>query len=141
MTQAIDCVGVVCFRDDHVLLIKRGKAPRYGQWSIPGGRIEAGESEIHAAQRELCEETSILARSFTKIETLKVDFGSGPYRLHDYAAIWVSGDPVAGDDAIEAEFVPISEIDNRIEWSETQRIIREGYEIVADILHLKSRNT
>jgi len=72
----INCVGIVCIRGDNVLLIKRGKPPRMGQWSIPGGRIEKGESELQAAARELFEETSIRANKFQKIETIDTDFGS-----------------------------------------------------------------
>jgi len=61
MTELIDCVGVICFRGEDVLLIKRGTAPRKGEWSIPGGRIEASETQRDAALRELFEETGIMA--------------------------------------------------------------------------------
>ena len=122
-----DCVGVVCIRGEDVLLIQRGTAPRKGEWSIPGGRIEPGETESQAALRELTEETSVSADLLTKITALDADFEGYHYRLHDYLARWTSGDPVAGDDADKAKFVPLSEIETLGMWSETVRVIQEGY--------------
>ena len=122
-----DCVGVVCIRGDNVLLIQRGTAPRKGEWSIPGGRIEAGETEAQAALRELGEETNVNAELLTKITALNADFEGYHYRLHDYLARWTSGAPRAGDDADKAQFIPVSEIDGLGMWDETVRVIREGY--------------
>jgi len=121
------CVGVVCIRGDDVLLIQRGTAPRKGEWSIPGGRIEAGETEAQAALRELEEETSVHADLLTKITALDADFEGYHYRLHDYLARWTSGEPKAGDDADKARFVPLSKIGALNMWAETERVIREGY--------------
>jgi len=103
--QPIDCVGVICFRGDDVLLIKRGTAPRKGEWSIPGGRIEAGETERDAALR---------------VDAQFEDFN---YRLHDYAARWISGEPQFGDDAADARFVPPSELDALGMWPKTREVI------------------
>ncbi len=122
-----DCVGVVCIRDNEVLLVQRGTAPRKGEWSIPGGRIEAGETESVAALRELSEETSVTADLLTKFTALDADFEGFHYRLHDYLARWTHGEPVAGDDADKARFVPLDEIDALGMWPETVRVIREGH--------------
>ena len=122
-----DCVGIVCIRGDDVLLIQRGTAPRKGEWSIPGGRIEAGETEAQAALRELGEETNVSADLLTKITALDADFEGYHYRLHDYLARWTSGTPKAGDDADTARFIPMSKIEGLGMWSETVRVIREGY--------------
>ena len=122
-----DCVGVVCIRGEDVLLIQRGTAPRKGEWSIPGGRIEPGETESEAALRELGEETSVNAELLTKITVLDADFEGFHYRLHDYLARWTSGEPRAGDDADKARFVPLAKIESLGMWSETLRVIREGY--------------
>ena len=132
MTQAIDCVGIICLRGDEVLLIQRGKEPRKGQWSIPGGRIESGETEIDAAKRELFEETSIKATNFSKLEIIEADFGKGPYRLHDYVAKWKAGEPVAGDDAADAKFVKLNQIDSLGMWSETVRVIKFGFDYLSE---------
>jgi len=126
-TTRTDCVGVVCLKGESVLLIQRGTAPRKGEWSIPGGRIEPGETEAQAALRELDEETGVTANVLTKITALNADFEGYHYRLHDYLAEWVSGTPVAGDDAAQAKFVPLNEIDNLGMWPETVRVIREGH--------------
>ncbi len=58
----VPAVGVVCWRDDEVLLIRRGRAPRLGEWSIPGGKVRRGEALHDAALRELFEETSVRAK-------------------------------------------------------------------------------
>lgn len=118
-----DCVGVICFRGDEVLLIERGTAPRKGEWSIPGGRIEAGESEAGAALRELYEETGVRAALGPKVEVILADFEEFHYRLHDYAAEWMSGEPRAGDDAAKAEFVGRDRLDSLKMWPKTRQII------------------
>jgi len=123
-----DCVGVICFRGDEVLIIQRGTPPRKGEWSIPGGRIEAGEREEAAALRELFEETGVKARLGPKITTIPALFEGFNYMLHDYAATWVSGEPRAGDDAAQAKFVPLSAISALNMWPKTEEVIFAAYE-------------
>jgi len=122
----VPAVGVVCLRGDSVLLIRRGTPPRQGEWSLPGGRIEPGERAVDAALRELREETGVEAGITGLIDVVDGLFPEAGrhYVLIDYAARWVSGEPVAGDDALEARFVALDEVDSLIEWSETRRIIR-----------------
>ena len=122
----IPAVGVVCLRGDEVLLIRRGTPPRLGEWSLPGGRIEPGEKAIDAALRELREETGVEARIVGLIDVVDGVFPEidRHYVLIDYAARWLSGEPVAGDDAAEARFVALDEVEALIDWSETRRIIR-----------------
>ncbi|MGZ3297851.1 MAG: NUDIX hydrolase [Asticcacaulis sp.] len=103
------CVGVVCWRGEEVLLIRRGRAPRLGEWSIPGGRIEPGEALHAAALRELHEETGVEAEIAGLIEVYEIIEPGFHYVLIDYAALWISGEPAAGDDASEANFVPFDE--------------------------------
>lgn len=122
----LPAVGVICFRGDEVLLIRRGKAPRLGQWSIPGGRVEPGERLADTALRELREETGVEAELLGLVDVID---GVWPehgrhYVLIDYAARWIAGEPVAGDDAAEAEFVPVEEACARVDWDETRRVIR-----------------
>ncbi len=121
----VPAVGVVCLRGDKVLLIRRGTPPRQGEWSLPGGRIEPGERAIDAGLRELREETGVEARItglLDVVDGLFPDAGRH-YVLVDYAAEWVSGEPVAGDDAMDARFVALDQVDGLIDWSETRRII------------------
>lgn len=126
-------VGVVCFKGDHVLLIRRGAPPLQGAWSLPGGRIEWGERAEAAALRELREETGVTARLTGLIAVVDGLFGDGEavdrhYVLLDYAAEWVAGEPLAGDDAAEAAFHPVTGLEALGLWSETARIIRLAYD-------------
>jgi 8-oxo-dGTP diphosphatase len=121
-------VGIVCFRDAEVLLIRRANPPRQGEWSLPGGRIEPGEAVLDAAHRELREETGVAAELIGLIDVVDGVFPEHArhYVLIDYAMRWSAGEPVAGDDASEARFFPIEAAVALVEWSETERMIRAG---------------
>lgn len=118
-----------------MLLIKRGTAPRLGQWSLPGGRIELGETAAAAALRELAEETGVEARLLGLIDVVDGVFTSREsgevtrhYVMIDYAARWISGEPVAGDDAADARFVSLDEALALVEWDVTRKVIVETVE-------------
>jgi 8-oxo-dGTP diphosphatase len=121
----VPAVGVVCLRGDEVLLIRRGKPPGIGDWSLPGGRIEPGERAVDAALRELREETGVEARLLGLIDVVDGLFPEigRHFVLIDYAAEWVSGQPRAGGDALEAAFMPFAAAIDAVKWSETKRII------------------
>ncbi|MEO6339339.1 MAG: NUDIX hydrolase [Caulobacteraceae bacterium] len=123
MAAPVPAVGVVCLRGEEVLLIRRGKPPLEGSWSLPGGRIEWGERAADAALRELREETGVEAEQLGLIDVVDGLFGERHYVLIDYAARWVSGEPKAGDDATEARFWPLAAIGGLGLWEETVRII------------------
>ena len=118
---------MVCLRPTssgvEVLLIRRGKPPRLGEWSLPGGRIEWGERAEAAALRELEEETSVQGKVLGLLDVVDGLFGERHYVLVDYAVRWTSGEPVAGDDATEAAFWPPGRAIELVDWSETKRII------------------
>jgi len=126
----IPAVGIVCLRGDEVLLIRRGRPPRQGQWSLPGGRIEPGEGARDAAMRELFEETGVTAELLGLIDVVDGVFpeAGAHYVLIDYAARWTGGEPVAGDDAAEAAFLPLGEALARVDWDETRRVLSEAFE-------------
>lgn len=111
-------VGVVVFRGEEVLLAQRGKKPRLHSWSIPGGAQELGETIEDAAHREIMEETGLeieilglveVVNSINRDDEKRVKFH---YTLIDFVAEWKSGDLVAGDDAADARWVRIKEIDD-----------------------------
>jgi 8-oxo-dGTP diphosphatase len=126
LSAPVPAVGVVCLRGDTVLLIRRGTPPRQGEWSLPGGRIEPGERAVDAALRELREETGVEAEITGLIDVVDGLFPEAGrhYVLIDYAARWVAGEPMAGDDALEARFVPMDRVESLVEWAETLRVIR-----------------
>ncbi|MEE2690942.1 MAG: NUDIX hydrolase [Pseudomonadota bacterium] len=123
-------VGAVVFRGDDVLLVKRGKPPFLGCWSIPGGGLEHGETLKNAARREVREETGVEIEIIGLIDVFEAlpreTPEDGPLNhtlLIDFAAEWISGEPVAGDDAAEAAFVPIEEAIARLSWNKTREAI------------------
>ncbi len=135
--RVVPAIGVVCVRADTVLLIRRGQAPRRGEWSLPGGRIEPGETAHAAALRELAEETSVEAQLAGLIDVVDAIFENRTgdlitrhYVLIEYAARWIAGDPVAGDDADEARFVALNQLADYDLWDETLRIIYAGAAMV-----------
>jgi len=95
-------------KDGTVLLVRRANPPDAGLWGFPGGKIDFGETIEQAAVRELFEETGVRAEAgpvFTAVDALDRD-DQGAVRQH-YVLIavlcrWVSGSPVAGDDALDA---------------------------------------
>ena len=119
----VACAGAIVWRGDEVLLIKRGKAPRLGEWSIPGGRIEGGETARAAAIREVFEETGCTIEIIALCDVVDSTADGFHAVLVDFTARWVSGEPVAGDDAAEARFVPYRELAAMGLWSETLRVI------------------
>jgi 8-oxo-dGTP diphosphatase len=100
-STTIRCVGGIAF-DDHgrLLLIRRVNNPGSGQWSLPGGRVEPGESDETAVVRELREETGLDVIPGTWIGTVT----RGPFEIHDYACEIAGGVLTAGDDASEARW-------------------------------------
>ena len=122
-------VGVVVWKDEAVLLIQRGKPPRAGAWSLPGGRQELGETTREAGVREVLEETSIeikIKGLIDVVDTINRD-DSGrvrmQYTLVDYWAEWISGAPTAGTDAADARWVHPDDLPEYTLWDETLRVI------------------
>lgn len=121
--RPLACVGVVCRRGDEVLLVRRGREPLKGKWSIPGGKMEFGETAKEAALRELQEETGITARITRLIDVVDSIMEDQHFVLIDFEAEWISGEPVAADDAEAAEFVPVKEALQRVSWDRTRKVI------------------
>ena len=128
-------VGVVVWKDDEFLLIRRSKEPMKGAWSIPGGRQNLGETVKEAAIREIREETGLEIDIIGLVDVIdsiqKDDEGVVAWHatLVDYAARHVSGEAVAGDDALSVGWFTLEDMNGLGLWGETAKIIRKSAQI------------
>ena len=116
--RPVPAVLAVVHRGSQVLLVRRANPPDAGLWGFPGGRMEWGETVAAATLRELAEETGVIARYGRPVATLDA---ISPPRFH-YVLIasrceWLSGEPVAGDDALEAAWVERASLPGRDDLS------------------------
>lgn len=111
-------VGAVVCRDGAVLLVRRGAPPFEGEWAVPGGRVELGESLAAAAEREVREETGVAVRAGDPVYTFEhiERDEAGEVKFHfvviDLWAQYLAGEPKAGDDAREAAWIRLDSMDN-----------------------------
>ena len=97
----VPCVGGLAYdADGRLLLIRRRHDPGRGVGSVPGGRVEAGESDAEAVVREVAEETGLVVEPGALVGTVR----RGPYVIADYRCAVVGGLLQAGDDATEARW-------------------------------------
>ncbi len=122
-------LGVVLLKHGSVLLVRRGKAPSAGTWSLPGGAQRVGETAEAGARRELREEAAVEAgpmRLAAHVDSIHHD-ASGRVQYHytilDFAAAWQAGEPTPGGDVTDARFVPLTELAGYDLWSEAHRVI------------------
>jgi ADP-ribose pyrophosphatase YjhB (NUDIX family) len=110
----VPCVGAVVHDDEgRLLVVRRGHDPGAGLWSIPGGRVEHGESDVEAVVREVLEETGLHVTVGVHLGTVEREGPGGTvYDIRDYAcAVAVPGTtPLAGDDADEVRWVDRGEL-------------------------------
>ena len=107
------CVGaVITDGAGRLLLIQRGHDPGRGLWSIPGGRIEDGETDEAALVREVGEETGLLVTAGPLIGTVtRPGPGGTEFEIRDYAAVVTGGTLAAGDDAADVRWASPAELD------------------------------
>lgn len=123
-------VGVVLLRKHQVLMVRRGKSPRLGKWSLPGGAQEVGETLDAAARRELLEETGLVPdemRFLTTVDLIEHDDTARVryhYTLIDFVAWSATGHAIAGDDVSDASWFAVNDIASMDLWSETKRVIQ-----------------
>jgi 8-oxo-dGTP diphosphatase len=103
---------VIKDRGNRLLLIKRGHEPGAGLWSLPGGRIEPGETDQEAVAREILEETGLRVECRDLLGTVELPgLGGAVIQVSDYRAVVAGGDLVSGDDAEDARWVSAAELD------------------------------
>lgn len=104
------CVGAVIVARRQLLLIRRGRGVGIGQWSIPGGRVEFGETLTEAVRREVAEETGLhvaVGNLLGWVERIAVEHH---FVIADFRAEVVGGQLQSGDDAAEAAWVPLADL-------------------------------
>ncbi len=102
------CVGAVVVADEQLLMVRRGRGPAQGLWSVPGGRVERGETLAEAVVRELREETGISGVCGELIGWVERISDDHHFVILDFAVVALDEGPlVAGDDAAEAAWVPL----------------------------------
>jgi 8-oxo-dGTP diphosphatase len=97
-------VGVAVFRDDAILLVRRIMEPGRGQWAVPGGWVDAGQDPREAAAREALEEAGVVVDVGEIVDSFLNPPADGGALFLLFTGRWVSGEPVAGDDADDAGF-------------------------------------
>jgi mutator protein MutT len=128
-------VGAIIIKGKEVLLARRGKEPRYGEWSIPGGAVELGEKLEEAITREVSEEVNVAIRVGEVVEVLDRIFRDPEgrvqyhYVLVDFLCEYLSGKGKPSSDALEVQWVPISEIPHSPLPERTKRVIQKAFEM------------
>ncbi|WP_044561636.1 NUDIX hydrolase [Azospirillum sp. B4] len=135
-------VGVLVWKGDQLLLIRRAKAPLAGEWCLPGGSQELGETLFQTAAREVREETAVTCRPtavLTAVDGITRDPrppGAGPevaapVRFHftivEIMADYLSGDPAAGDDAAEALWADRATCGRLVTWPSIKAVVDLGW--------------
>ncbi len=122
-------VGAIIVTDDEILLVRRGRGPAAGRWSVPGGRVEPGETLHEAVVREVAEETGldvVVDRFLGWVERM----GDDPphhFVILDFAATPLDDrDARAGDDAAEVMWVPLLDLGD-------VRLVDGLYEFLHDV--------
>ncbi|MDQ4086013.1 MAG: NUDIX domain-containing protein [Actinomycetota bacterium] len=108
----VRCVGAIV-RDGRgrLLMVRRGHEPAAGTWSVPGGRVEPGESDVDAVVREVREETGLVVRVGALVGRVqRAGAHETVYDIHDYAAEVVAGRLCAATDAADARWVGEAEM-------------------------------
>ena len=116
MSRPVLAALAVVLRGDAVLLVRRRNPPDAGRWGYPGGHVEAGETALAAAARELAEETTVLADPVGYLANLDTILpGTDGQLAHHFFLVavlcrYLGGSPQAADDAEEAAWVPVEQV-------------------------------
>lgn len=125
-------VGVVVRRGGRVLLVRRRRPPRAGEWSLPGGAQRLGERIFETAVREVAEEAglTIAPRGILDVVDLIARDEGGAVQYHytliEVVADWAGGEARAGDDAAAVAWAAPEELERFSLWVETRRIIAKA---------------
>ena len=131
--------SIAVIRDGRVLLAARANEPMRGVWTLPGGKVEAGETLAEAALRELHEEVGVRAQVvavLTPTEIIERD-GAGRARHHyvvlPHAALWTGGEPVPGPEALAVRWARLDEVAGLATTPGLQGTLTEAFARVAGL--------
>lgn len=130
--QPVVGLGAVVWKGGKVLLVQRGRPPRAGIWSLPGGAQHLGETVAEGIRREIAEEAGIQIDLLGLVEVIDAVQHDAEgrvlyhYTIIDYAARWVGGEAVAGDDAAAVAWVDPTDLPRYQLWDETIRVIEKS---------------
>jgi 8-oxo-dGTP diphosphatase len=131
-------VGGVVISNGRVLLVRRGAPPLEGQWSIPGGLLEVGETLTAGVRRELLEETAMEVRVLELLEVFeRIDLdATGQARHHfvvlDYLCDVLGGQARAGSDVTDVAWATPEELEKYSVSEAATRVIRRAFEMARD---------
>jgi 8-oxo-dGTP diphosphatase len=108
-------VSAAIFRDDRILLVRRARSPAKGFYSLPGGRVEFGETLHAALHREVDEETALKIEIIDLAgwrEVVPGTSGGGHYLIMSFAARWLAGEPVLNDELDDFKWLSPDDLSN-----------------------------
>lgn len=135
VTPKLGAIAVV-IRNGQALLVQRRNPPGAGRWGFPGGHVEPGETAKEAAARELLEETGVTAEPLDYIFNKDVIIRDAEGRLTHHFLLaatlcrYIAGTPVAADDALAAEWVPLEDIPSRPLNDGVPQVLKAGLKAV-----------
>lgn len=130
--QPLIGLGAIVWKEGRVLMVQRGRPPRAGIWSLPGGLQLLGETVADGIRREIAEEAGIEIDLLGLVEVIDSVHRDAEgrvlyhYTIIDYAARWTAGEAVAGDDAAAVAWVDPAELHRLETWEETLRVIEKS---------------
>lgn len=131
-------VGGVVIADGRALLIRRGHPPLEGQWSIPGGTLEVGETIVEGIQRELAEETGMEVRALDLIEVFERIFRDKDQRVQyhfvilDYLCEMVGGIARAGGDVVDVAWADEEELAKFDLTEAATRVLKKAFHMARE---------
>jgi 8-oxo-dGTP diphosphatase len=128
-------VGAVIFDKDYVLLVKRGNAPMQGEWSLPGGALEIGETLENGVKREVFEETGLTVEPISIVEVFDriVHDEAGRVQFHyvlvDYLCRVAGGSAACASDAVDLRWAARDDLDSITPF--TREVVLKAWKILA----------
>jgi 8-oxo-dGTP diphosphatase len=126
----------VIINEDRALIIQRGRPPRQGEWTVPGGMLELGETLRSGTEREVLEETGLVVKAGEVLDVFD-SIHSDPegrtqyhYVLVDFLCTWVSGELRAGSDVAQARWITREELESMPLIGFTAQVVRKAFEKV-----------